>query len=168
MLWLIGMMGSGKSTVGVEVAARAGVDFVDTDVLVASVTDSSIADLWANEGEHAFRRLENEMIASAAGGDPMVVATGGGAVLEQTNIDLMRASGLVIWLEATPETLAARVGKDGSRPLVANTDDPVRALAELLESRREDYSRAAHHRIRTDGRDTADIAEEVIGLWNRS
>ena len=168
MLWLIGMMGSGKSTVGAEVAARVGLDFVDTDVLVASVTDSSIADLWTSEGEHAFRRLENEMIASAAGGDPMVVATGGGAVLDPANIELMRDSGLVIWLEASPETLAARVGEDGSRPLVANADDPVRALAELLETRREQYVGAAHHRIRTDGRNTAEIVDEVIELWNPS
>jgi shikimate kinase len=168
MLWLIGMMGSGKSTVGAEVAARVGLDFVDTDLLVASVTDSTIADLWANEGEHAFRRLENEMIASAAGGDPMVVATGGGAVLDPANIDLMRDSGIVIWLEASPETLAARVGQDGSRPLVANTDDPAQELADLLESRRDQYLRAAHHRIRTDGKDTAEIVEEVIELWNRS
>lgn len=168
MLWLIGMMGSGKSTVGTEVAARVGLDFVDTDVLVASVTDSSITDLWASGGEHAFRRLENEMIASAAGGGPMVVATGGGAVLDPANIELMRDSGLVIWLEASPETLAARVGKDGSRPLVADADDPVRALADILERRRDQYVEAAHHRIRTDGRNTAEIVDEVIELWNPS
>ncbi|HSJ36241.1 MAG TPA: shikimate kinase [Acidimicrobiia bacterium] len=168
MLWLIGMMGSGKSTVGVEVASRLGLDFVDTDLLVASVTDSSIADLWAAEGEHAFRRLENEMITSAASGEPVVVATGGGAVLDPGNIDLMRSSGLVIWLEASPETLAARVGSDGSRPLVADADDPVQALAELLESRRDQYVGAAHHRIPTDGRETDEIAEQVIELWNRS
>ena len=168
MLWLVGMMGSGKSTIGRRVASRVGADFVDTDELVAAVTDSSIAELWSEEGEEEFRRLESQMLASAASDDGVVVATGGGAVLDPANIDLMRSSGLVIWLEASPETLAARVGSDGSRPLVADADDPARALAELLESRRDQYVGAAHHRIPTDGRETDEIAEQVIELWNRS
>src|SRR5690606_30679459 len=117
MLWLIGMMGSGKSTVGTHVAEKLGWDFVDTDLLIASVTESSIPDLWRQRGEGQFRRLESQMIASAAAGDPVVVATGGGAVLEPDNIAVMRDSGLVIWLAASPRVLAARIGRDSNRPL---------------------------------------------------
>lgn len=168
MLWLVGMMGSGKTTVGREVAARLGMDFVDTDLLVASLTESSVADLWAAEGEGSFRRLENRMIASAAGGDPVVVATGGGAVLDPVNIGLMRGSGMVVWLEADPATLAERVGADATRPLVSGTSDPVVALTRLLDQRRDSYRLAAHHRVPTGGRSLDEVVEEVISLWNGS
>lgn len=168
MLWLIGMMGSGKTTVGREVAAARGLDFVDTDLLVASLTDKSIAELWETEGESSFRRLESQMIASAAAGEPVVVATGGGAVLEGDNIAAMRGSGLVVWLRASPETLFARIGEDGARPLVANTDDPIEALGNLLAEREERYVEAAHAQVATDGRTIESIVDEVIALWDAS
>lgn len=168
MLWLIGMMGSGKTTIGVEVAAAGGLDFVDTDLLVASLTDKSIAELWETEGESAFRRLESRMIASAAAGDPVVVATGGGAVLDGDNIAAMRRSGLVVWLRASPETLFARIGQDGGRPLVANTAAPIEALGDLLAEREGRYDEAAHARVDTDGRTIESIVAEVIALWDAS
>lgn len=168
MLWLIGMMGSGKSTVGREVAARCGLDFVDTDQLVASVTDSSITDLWGTEGEQSFRRLESQMIASAAAGEQVVVATGGGVVLEPANIDLMRGAGLVVWLTASPEALAQRIGRDSSRPLIAQAGDPVEALRRLLAQREPRYAEAAHATIATDGRPVTETVEEVLALWNAS
>lgn len=168
MLWLIGMMGSGKTTIGVEVAAAGGLDFVDTDLLVASLTDKSIAELWETEGESAFRRLESQMIASAATGDPVVVATGGGAVLDGDNIAAMRRSGLVVWLRASPETLFARIGQDGARPLVADTDAPIEALGDLLAEREGRYAEAAHARVDTDGRTIESIVAEVIALWDAS
>jgi Shikimate kinase len=141
MLWLVGMMGSGKSTIGRRVASRVGADFVDTDELVAAVTDSSIAELWSEEGEEEFRRLESQMLASAASDDGVVVATGGGVVLDDDNIDLMRRSGRVVWLKAAPEVLAARLGRDSTRPLLAEAEDPVAVLRDLLAKREERYER---------------------------
>ncbi|MFP3915059.1 MAG: shikimate kinase [Actinomycetota bacterium] len=168
MLWLVGMMGSGKSTVGSRVAERLGLDFVDTDDLVTSVTESTISDLWSARGEETFRRLERQMIASAAAGEPVVVATGGGVVLETENITAMRKSGLVVWLKASPEVLAERIGRDSTRPLLATSDDPVAALRSLLDEREESYIEAAHAVVDTDHRPVPEIVETVLALWNES
>lgn len=168
MLWLIGMMGSGKTTVGRQVAAKKGLDFVDIDLLVASVTDSSISDLWATEGEGTFRRLESEMIASAAADDDAVIATGGGVVLDADNIARMRSSGLVVWLTASPKSLAARLAEETGRPLLADSDDPTATLADLLAEREHRYAEAAHVQVETDDRPVAEIVQEVLGLWNES
>lgn len=168
MLWLVGMMGSGKSTVGSRVADRLGLDFVDTDELVASVTDSSITDLWKKGGEDTFRRLESQMIDSAASGERVVVATGGGVVLDDHNVEAMRNSGLVVWLHASPETLAGRVGRDSTRPLLASSNDPVQALRDLLEDREHRYSEAAHAVISTENRPVDEVVREVLELCNES
>lgn len=168
MLWLVGMMGSGKSTIGSRVAARLGLDFVDTDDLVASVTESTISDLWNARGEESFRRLERQMIGSAAAGKPVVAATGGGVVLDQGNIAVMRRSGLVIWLRASPEVLAKRIGRDSTRPLLADSEDPVETLRALLRDREDRYAQAAHAVVDTDDRPVTEIVEEVLALWNES
>lgn len=168
MLWLVGMMGSGKSTVGSRVAARLDLDFVDTDQLVAAVTESTITDLWTSGGEESFRRLESQMIASAAAGEPVVVATGGGVVLDEANIVAMRDSGLVVWLKASPEALARRIGRDSKRPLLAASDDPVEALRSLLADREARYVEAAHAVVDTDDQPVSAIVERVLELWNES
>lgn len=168
MLWLVGMMGSGKSTIGRRVAAEVGLDFIDIDELIASVTESSIADLWEQEGEEHFRALETQMIDSAASSTPMVAATGGGVVLDARNVDRMRQSGTVIWLEAKPATLGGRVGSDSNRPLLAGAGNPEGVLTKLLADRRGRYAAAAHHRVDTDGRSIDSVVGEVLDLWNRS
>lgn len=168
MLWLIGMMGSGKSTVGSKVADRLHLAFVDTDELVTAVTETTITDLWAGSGEESFRRLESQMIASAASGSPVVVATGGGVVLDESNIAAMRESGLVVWLKASPQVLAKRIGRDSTRPLLAGSDDPVAALSALLQQREAHYREAAHAIVDTDDRPVAVIVERVLELWNES
>lgn len=168
MLWLIGMMGSGKSTVGREVAAVRRLDFIDTDVLVSSVTESSVADLWSTDGEAMFRRLESQMIASAAAGQKVVVATGGGVVLDPQNIATMRDAGLVVWLEASPSTLATRLGEGTGRPLLADSDDPVGVLRDLLASREDRYAKAAHLRVDTDYKAVSAVVDEVLELWTAS
>lgn len=168
MLWLVGMMGSGKSTVGSRVAARLDLDFVDTDQLVAAVTESTITDLWTSRGEESFRRLESQMVASAAAGEPVVVATGGGVVLDEANIVAMRDSGLVVWLKASPEALARRIGRDSKRPLLAASDDPVEAIRSLLADREARYVEAAHAVVDTDDQPLSAIVERVLELWNES
>ncbi|MFO7292547.1 MAG: shikimate kinase [Actinomycetes bacterium] len=169
MLWLIGMMGSGKTSVGVEVAARRGVDFIDTDELVTAVTDLTIPEIWEHRGEEEFRRLERQMIASAASGDePVVIGTGGGAVLADDNVEVMRRSGTVVWLAAAPETLARRIGRDSNRPLLAEAEDPVEVLRRVLAEREARYRRAAHAVVTTDDKTIDEVVEEVLGLWNGS
>lgn len=168
MLWLIGMMGSGKTEVGRRIAAETDLDFIDTDLLIASITESSISDLWEEAGEEEFRRLEREMISSAATGEPVVVATGGGVVLDPGNIETMRASGLVVWLTASPATLAARLGEDSGRPLLAGASDIEAVLGRVVADRHQRYSEAAHVEVSTDHRPLDDVAREVLDLWNES
>lgn len=168
MLWLIGMMGSGKTTVGRAVASARRLDFVDIDVLIASVTESSITDLWATNGETVFRGLERSMMKSAASDADAVVATGGGVVLDPGNIDVMRGAGMVVWLQASPETLAARIGRDSGRPLLAGSPDPVASLTGLLAERESRYAEAAHTCVDTGGRSIDSIVSEVLDLWPES
>jgi shikimate kinase len=161
-LWLIGMMGSGKTTVGIEVAKHLGFDFVDTDVLITSLSGRSIPDLWAEDGEEQFRLLESQMVRSAAERAEVVIATGGGVVISQTNVDVMRSSGPVVWLNASPETMARRVGRVGGRPLLAGEEHPEDVLRRLLDERKQAYRAAADHVVATDGRPMEEVAQEVI------
>lgn len=167
VLWLIGMMGSGKTTVGQAVAERLGVDFIDTDQLVTAVSQRSIPDLWEKEGEPAFRSLERQMIASAASAGPAVVATGGGASVDPDNAALMRASGRVVWLTAEPDTLDERIGRLGGRPILA-VGEPRARLGAVLDERRDAYARAAHVQVPTDGRGLEDVIMEVMAQWHDS
>lgn len=164
VLWLVGMMGSGKTTVGEAVADQLGLSFIDTDLLIVSVNSRSIPDLWEAEGQEAFRALERQMISSAADAGPAVVATGGGAVLDPTNVELMRSSGLVVWLSASPQTLDSRIGKAGDRPLLHGATAGER-LGSLLDERRDHYLAAAHAEVATDGRSVARVAAEVVERW---
>ena len=163
-LWLIGMMGAGKTAVGRRVADELGMPFVDLDDVIAERLGCSIAQLWGREGEAAFRDLEAAAVARVAGSDAAVVATGGGAVLREANRDAMRRSGTVVWLRAEPEVLTARVGDGDGRPLLAGGVD---ALGGILAEREDHYAAAAHAIVDASG--TVDeVAGEVRALWNGS
>ncbi len=166
-LWLVGMMGAGKSAVGRIIADRRGIPYADIDAEVANRLGCSIAELWGQQGEAAFRDLEAAQVARLATKAPLVVSTGGGVVLRADNVATMRASGAVVWLTASPATLARRVGGGEGRPLLVD-GDPGARLAEILEERRGHYAAAAHHTVNTEGRDAEEVADEVEALWNES
>ncbi len=164
-LWLIGMMGSGKSTVGRLVAARRGARFTDTDDEVTERAGCSVEELWQRDGEETFRDMEAAAVDRlAAADDAAVIATGGGAVLRPGNVASMRRTGTVVWLVADPPALAARVGGGAARPLLAGAP-AERRLAEILAARVDAYSAAAHVVISTDGRDAAEVAGDVEAAW---
>lgn len=162
-IWLIGMMGSGKTTVGRAVAARLGLAFHDTDLEVEERAGRTISEIWEEEGEAAFRQMESDAVARLAGSES-VVATGGGVVLDPANRATMRSSGRVFWLDGPPELLAGRVGQDEERPLLGNETDAVHILTTIRSEREEAYEAAAHHRL---GADEApdEVAAEVVRLW---
>jgi shikimate kinase len=167
-LWLIGMMGSGKTAVGALIAREIGLPFVDTDECIAAERGQTITTLWDGAGEGGFRDVEAEQIARLVGsGGDCVVATGGGAVLRPANVEAMRSNGLVVWLTAGAETLAARLSNDLTRPLLAGGSVRGR-LAELLIDRRVVYAGAAHDTVDTTAKNPEDVAWEVIRLWNAS
>ena len=165
-LWLVGMMGSGKSTVGTAVARATGSDFTDTDVVIEQRAGMSIPHVFETIGVVAFRDLERQAVeaASTAAG---VIATGGGAVLDAGSRRLMSDSGLVVYLSADPATLARRVGDPAGRPLLHGRD-PIETIAVILEEREPDYRLLADHVVETTGLRRADVVEEVIRAWSDS
>lgn len=164
-LWLIGMMGSGKSTIGRRIAATMDREFVDVDTVVEERAGQSIAGVFEEQGEAALReievaeirRLSGEAAPGATGG---VIATGGGVVLNPESVEAMRRSGVVAWLDAPAEVLAGRIRGD-DRPLLAGADVASR-LAEIMAVRHGLYQQAAHYRIDA-GRPLERVVSEVAG-----
>ena len=155
-VWLIGMMGTGKTTVGVLVAELAGMAFHDIDADIMQATGQTVPELFA-EGESVFRSHESAAIERASLESPMVIATGGGAVLASTNVETMRATGTIVLLTATVETIVERIADSDDRPLAT---DPA-ALDAIARLRLATYTGASDHVVDTEGRDPHDIAREV-------
>ena len=162
-VWLVGMMGSGKTTVGEALGALMGRPFVDTDDLIAS-SGRSIEQIFTEDGEEAFRAMEKEAVADVALLPAAVVATGGGVVLDEGNVRRMRGSGGVVWLIASLATLQARTGDGRGRPLLA--ESAADNLVALLENREASYRAAAHLDVVTDNRMPDEVAQEIEAWWN--
>jgi len=144
-LVLIGLMGAGKSTVGKRLAARLHLPFVDADHEIERAAGLSIAEIFARFGEKEFRDGERRVIARLIDGRPKVIATGGGAFMQEETRELILDRALAIWLDADLDVLAERVGRrDGTRPLLKDRD-PREALAELAAVRNPVYALAPVH-----------------------
>jgi shikimate kinase len=141
-IFLVGMMGSGKTTVGRRLARRLGRSFLDTDHEIQERTGVSIPTIFEIEGEAGFRRRESAVLAEIARGEDLVVATGGGIVLAEQNRRLLRQRGTVVYLRASVEDLFARTRHDRNRPLL-QTEDPRAKLAELFAARDPLYREVA-------------------------
>lgn len=166
-LWLIGMMGTGKTSVGRLLSERHGKEFIDTDARVASRLGCSIGELWGRRGEGAFRDIEAAQIAELSGKDDLVIATGGGVVLREENISAMRRSGSVVWLTAPPTVLASRLGGSTGRPLL-NDVDPEKTLGDLIAERQSLYQSASDVEVDTENLTAEEVAAAVEGVWNGS
>jgi shikimate kinase len=158
---LCGLMGSGKSRVGRALASRLGWDFVDSDERVERAAGMKISEIFARDGEVAFRRLETEALA-ALPTHRCVVALGGGAVVSAENRRILREKGTLVWLDAAPETLAERIGDSQKRPLLAGLDRAGRIsrLTALRAERLAAYS-DAELCVRTDGMSVPESAAAV-------
>jgi len=158
---LTGPMGAGKSRVGRALASSLGWAFVDTDVEVERAAAMKIAEIFAREGEAGFRRRERSVL-SALPERRCVVALGGGAVVADENRRVLSEKGVLVWLDARPETLAARVGEASERPLLAGLDRAGRIakLAALRADRASAYG-AASFRVETDTRSVDEICAEI-------
>ena len=166
-LVLIGLMGAGKTSVGSECARRLGRDFVDTDDLVTRTAGMTVESIFAEGGEPRFRAIERGVVADiCASPRPLVIACGGGAVLDPESRRALRASGVVVWLRAPAAALLARVGDGAGRPLLR--DDPAGALARLERLREPTYDAAAHASVDTDGLDVAAVAGAVLSLFDEA
>lgn len=162
-MWLVGMMGSGKSTVGRLVAERLGVEFYDTDLVVEEQAGMSISEIWRVHGESEFRRMESAAVQQVPV-EGCVAAAGGGAVVDPDNRRVMKQS-LVVWLQADPGVLADRVGVAEDRPLLTGQTDPVSRLNELLTQRRSAFEDVASVAVDTSSLSLDEIVDRVVGLW---
>jgi shikimate kinase len=148
ILALVGMPGSGKSTVGRQLSRRLLLPFFDSDQLIEEHLGCTIKDFFAREGEAAFRDIEEQVIAEVLRGRPAVLATGGGAVLREPNRRALQAHSRVVYLRSSPEELYRRLRHDRHRPLL-QVADPLAKLRALYEERDPLYRETAHFVIET-------------------
>lgn len=139
-LFLIGMMGSGKSTVGKILAERLSYRFFDTDAVIEQSTQQSISKIFAESGESAFRQLETEVLSQLSAYTRLAIATGGGIVVERENWSYLH-HGIVVWLDAPADLLYERLKHDTTRPLL-QTPNPTQTLDVILNQRRSLYAQA--------------------------
>jgi len=165
---LVGFMGSGKSAVGRVLARRLGVRHLDTDAEVERAAGRTIPEIFAGEGEAAFRARETAALASLASsetgaGGRLILSTGGGTPLRPENMALLKTIGTVVWLSAMPEAILARVAhKLDRRPLLAgHADDPLGRIQELLAARVPYYAAAAVTLDTSDCADSEEAAERL-------
>jgi shikimate kinase/3-dehydroquinate synthase len=167
---ITGFSGTGKSLVGRQVAESLNWHFVDTDTEIVKRANKPIARIFAQEGEGKFRELERRAIKKAAGQGHTVIAIGGGAIVDERNYKLLAKTGMIVCLEAKPETIHERLFRQAAcspgmevRPLLA-ADDPLERIRQLKASRQSDYAKA-DWTIHTDGLSVGEVAEEVIRAW---
>jgi shikimate kinase len=139
---LIGMMGVGKSSIGRRLGSRLGVPFVDADTEIEQAAGMNIADIFARHGEAAFRSGEARVIARLLNGGPKVLATGGGAVMNEATRALIKERGVSIWLSAELDLLLRRISKRKAERPMLQTDDPAATLRELMATREPIYAQA--------------------------
>jgi shikimate kinase len=160
---LIGFMASGKTTAGKLLAKRLGWAFYDSDAEVERRRGKRVAEIFAQEGEPAFRELEKVALRGLAGQDNAVISTGGGVPLLEENMRTLEQKGFIVLLTAKPETVLERLKAEPSaRPLLAGKD-PAGAVRELLAARARAYDRH-HWAVVTDGRTPEQVAEKIFEM----
>ncbi|MEH2425314.1 MAG: shikimate kinase [Nostoc sp.] len=159
-LYLIGIMGVGKTTVGRLLAKELGYGFVDTDNVIAQATGKSINQLFAQVGEVGFRQVESDVLSKVCAFTKLTIATGGGIVMRRENWGYLH-HGLIVWLDAPVEIIYSRLAEDTTRPLLRDVD-PKGKLRSLLEQRTPFYSQADLHITEREGDTPEDIANRVI------
>ena len=164
-IFLVGPMGAGKSTIGRQLADRTSREFIDSDQEIIDRTGVEIDLIFEIEGEDGFRKRESKVIEEMTDRDNIVLATGGGAVLDQTNRDFLKQRGTVIYLQASAEQLLARTSKDRTRPLL-QTEDKLGKIREILEMREPYYAEIADITVSTEGKTVKQIVGKLVRQLN--
>ena len=164
-LVLIGYRATGKTTLARHLAQRLSWDWIDADVEIERRAGKSIARIFAEQGEPAFRDLEAAVIADLCGRPQLVVAAGGGAPLREDNRRAMRKAGQVVWLTATPETILSRMTGDATtadrRPNLTNRP-PLEEIIQLLGRREPIYRESADLIVDTEGKSPEQLTDEIL------
>ncbi len=157
---LIGMMGSGKTTVGGLLASRTGRGFIDVDLLIEEEKKMTIAEIFSGPGEEEFRKFEKEAVDKLSERDNLVISTGGGLAANEENMCSLKKLGPVIWLYASPEETLRRVSGTEKRPLL-NVEDPEKKIKSILSARESCYGRA-DFKIDTTEKTPEQITDEIL------
>ena len=161
-IYLVGPMGSGKSAVGRILARMVEAPFMDSDAEIEKRTGVDISYIFEKEGEARFRQREKEAIEALTVLEPLVLATGGGAILLPENREMLATRGSVVYLITSVEQQAHRVSHARHRPLLTNVDHPEMTLRQLMLEREPLYTAIADFKVTTDGRKIQAVAEEII------
>jgi len=164
-LYLVGFMGTGKTTVGWAAAQRLGFESIDSDREIERKRGKTIPEIFAADGEPLFRRMEREFITQGHPATRAVVACGGGLVIQPGMTELLRERGVVICLHASIDTILARVIRQGNRPLLESADPAERARQ--LYTEREAIYRQSGTLILTDSRPLREVVAHVVRVWQR-
>ncbi len=159
---LCGMMGVGKTSVGIRIAELTRRRWFDTDIVISD-RYGKISDLFEYYGEAHFRALETEIVKELSALDDLVISTGGGLVLKSENSELLKQNGKIVFMRASFETLLKRVRADETRPLLKDMGKTAERLKELLDARTPVYEFVADTIVDTDGKSIDEIAREIVG-----
>ncbi len=160
-IFLVGPMGAGKSTVGRQLANTLNLEFVDSDREIEERTGVTVAVIFEVEGEEGFRKRERAMIEQLTERDGIVLATGGGVVLDEANRSSLRTRGFAIYLDAPIDLLVERTARDRQRPLL-QTDDPKAKLVALVTEREPLYRQVADMVVKTDRRTARHVVKQIV------
>ncbi|MBK1879396.1 shikimate kinase [Pelagicoccus mobilis] len=171
-LYLVGFMGTGKSTVGRQVAQRMGLEFIDSDHAIEAAQGKSIPEIFAEKGEAAFREMERAFVDSGHAREGCLVSCGGGLSVQPGMMDVLKGKGLVFSLMATAKGIYERTRHNSNRPLL-QVEDPLAEIEKLL-AKRDPIYREAHCCILTEGRTVSEVVGHVCrsykleaGQWGR-
>ena len=163
-LYLIGFMGCGKSSVARYLERTHGIPRVEMDRDLEDACGKKIAEIFEEEGEEAFRAKETALLQKLAQREGLVISCGGGVALREENVRIMKESGKIVWLCASPETILERVGRTHRRPLVeGKSEEEIRAM---IQERQSVYQAAADHIVPVDAGILPAIGEEVKRIYN--
>lgn len=165
---LIGFMGCGKSSVGRRLAETLNFDFLDTDELIEQEQNRSISDIFATDGEGAFREMETECLRSLInkGGDGFVLSVGGGLPIREINRSLLKKLGSVVFLRVSGDVVYKRLRNDSTRPLLQDKN-PRGRIEDLINARKGFYEAASNYVVNVDDRSFDDIIEEIIKITGK-
>jgi len=166
-IYLIGMMGSGKSVTGKELSALIRYDFVDLDDLIQAKAGRTISEIFATDGEPFFRDEEAVILRQTSQAERRVVATGGGIILQSQNTECMRQTGKIVYLETTPETLWSRIRGKKDRPLL-KSDSPKENLMRVFAARAILYKKACDFSVSTDSQSADAVARAILKMLPNS
>ena len=166
-IYLIGFMGTGKSTVSRELQKMLRIEEIEMDEWIAQESGMSIPQIFEKFGEEEFRNRESQIVQKIAALPPAIVSCGGGAVLRSENVARMKESGMIVLLTATPQTVYERVRKNQNRPVLKGNMN-VSYISELMEKRRSCYEDACDVVVATDGKSPRKIASEILKFYNQA